>query len=389
LDALPPSAEPNTSQIQKAMSNTFSQLRLLFGGIAFVSLVAIVGCQPTATPAAKSTTNSSTTTEESSASTSETTTEETEASTLRGKIAIDGSSTVQPISNAIQEQFKKPFPGVAVTVAGDGTGNGFKRFAAKEADITGASRPIKAKELDACRAAKVSFIEIPVAYDGLTFAIHPENTWAETLTVDQLKKIFGSESPAKKWSDLDPKWPNEPLNIFSPGTGSGTYDYTREVLAGEGKLREDMSLNEDDNFLVAGVAGNKYAIGFFGVAYFNENKDKLKAAKIVNPATSEAVMPTIENIATNKYAPFSRPLFIYVNAESLSRVEVQSFVDFYVTNAAETSEKVGYVRLPEVLSKAARDNFDNEVLGTHFVDKEGNGRSGAMTDIFVKDNLVQ
>jgi phosphate transport system substrate-binding protein len=372
------------------MTNRLSNLHKFFSGIAVICILAFAGCQPVATPQSKPATSDSSQTEvDSSISATEEPAAETEVSTLKGKISIDGSSTVQPISNAIQEQFKKPFPNVTVTVAGDGTGNGFKRFAAQEADIAAASRPIKAKEADACRTAGVSFIEIPVAYDGLTFAIHPENTWAETLTVDQLKKIFGADSPATKWSDLDPKWPGEPLNIFSPGTGSGTYDYTREVLAGEGKLREDMSLNEDDNFLVAGVAGNKYAIGFFGVAYFNQNKDKLKAAKIVNPTTSEAVLPTVENIASNKYAPFSRPLFIYINSESLSRVEVQSFVDFYLNNAAQTSEKVGYVRLPEGLAKVARDNFDNEALGTHFVDQEGNGRSGSLTEIFVKDNLVQ
>lgn len=312
-----------------------------------------------------------------------------EVSSLKGKIEIDGSSTVQPISNAIQEQFKVTFPGVEVGVSGKGTGNGFNRFSKKETDISGASRPIKAKELKACQDAGVAFIELPVAYDGLTFVIHPENDWAETLTVDQLKMVFGAEDSAMKWSDVDGSWPDEKINIFSPGTGSGTYDYTREVLAGKGKLREDMNLNEDDNVLVAGVAGNKYSVGFFGVAYYEENKDKLKAVKVVNPKNGEAFLPTTENISSNKYAPFSRPLFIYVNSESLAKAEVQAFVDFYLTNAAETCEKVGYVRLPDDISVATRANYDSEVMGTHFVDATGEARGGPLAEIFVAKNLVQ
>ncbi|TWU66714.1 Phosphate-binding protein PstS precursor [Crateriforma conspicua] len=310
-------------------------------------------------------------------------------SNLVGNIEIDGSSTVQPISNAVQEQFRDVAPGVSITVSGKGTGNGFKRFALKETDISGASRPIKPSELESCREAGVEFVELPVAYDGLTFVIHPENDWVESLTVEQLTKIFADDNPVSKWNEIDESWPDETINIFAPGTGSGTYDYTKEVLADEIGLRKDMSLNEDDNILVQGVAGNRYSIGFFGVAYFEENQDKLKAVPIVNPEDGTAYMPTTENISGNKYAPFSRPLFIYVNAESLDKAEVATFVDYYLTNVPETCEKVGYVKLPEELLARARENYENVVLGTHYVDESGEKRGGPLADIFVAENLTK
>lgn len=310
-------------------------------------------------------------------------------SNLQGRIEIDGSSTVKPVSNAIAEKFRDPVPGVTINVSGEGTGNGFERFANQETDISGASRPIKSGEFEECQAAGVAFIELPIAYDGLTFAIHPDNDWAETLTVDQLRKIFATDDPASTWSDVDSSWPDEPINLYSPGTGSGTYDYTSEVLEVEkdAGLRTDMALNEEDNVLVQGVASNKYSIGFFGVAYYEENKDKLKAVKVVNPDDGKAYGPTRENISSNRYAPFSRPLFIYVNAESLGKAEVQTFVDFYLKNVPETCEQVGYVSLPEELMQKSRSNFENEVVGTHFVEAKGESRKGSLSDNFVEANL--
>lgn len=312
-------------------------------------------------------------------------------SSLVGEIEIDGSSTVLPISNAVQEMFKGDFGGVEVTVSGNGTGNGFKRFYGKETDISGASRPIKPGELEECKKAGVDFVELPVAYDGLTIAIHPENDWATELDVDQLKKIFVGESAAKKWKDVDAAWPDEDINIFAPGTGSGTYDYFHEVLAKKDKseLRSDMNLNEDDNVLVQGVAGNKFSIGFFGVAYYEENKDKLQAVSVMNPKLGEAFLPSRENIATNKYAPFSRPLFIYVNAESLGRPEVQTFVDFYLNRASDLCEQVGYVRLPDDITASAKANFEASETGTHFVDDAGESRSGPLADNFKPENLLK
>ncbi|TWT92167.1 PstS family phosphate ABC transporter substrate-binding protein [Neorhodopirellula pilleata] len=312
-------------------------------------------------------------------------------SNLVGTIKIDGSSTVQPISDAVRETFIKMHPKVDVTVSGNGTGNGFKSFYDKGADIADASRPIKSGEFEKCEANGVNFVELPVAYDGLTFVVNPENDWVKELTVDQLKKIFVGDNPAKKWSDVDASWPNEPINIFSPGTGSGTYDYTHEVLAksDDKELRDDMNLNEDDNILVQGVAGNKYSIGFFGVAYYAENQDKLRAVPIVNPDDKTAYEPTVDNIASGKYAPFSRPLFIYINTESLNRAEVQTFVEYYLENTSEASEKVGYVRLPEAVISKAQQNLDALVTGTHFTDKSGETRSGSLTELFVDENLVK
>jgi phosphate transport system substrate-binding protein len=310
-------------------------------------------------------------------------------SNLTGTVKINGSSTVLPISNAVAEEFAKLYPGVTVSVDGAGTGNGFDDFQSKKTDISDASRPIKPGELEKCRANGVDFIEIPIAYDGLTIAIHPENDWAKTLTIDQLKSMFVGPEAAKQWSDVDPTWPDEKINIYAPGTGSGTYDYFREVVVGksEDELRNDMNLNEDDNILVSGVAGDKFAIGFFGVAYYEESKDKLSAVKIVNPKDGEAYLPTSENIASGVYAPFSRPLFIYVSTASLPRAEVATFVSYYLENVPELCERVDYVRLPEDIMARGIGNLDQELTGTHYIDSEGNSRSGAVADIFQPENL--
>ena len=310
-------------------------------------------------------------------------------STLKGEIKINGSSTVQPISNAIRELFIKEHPGVAVDVRGDGTGNGFKDFYGQSTDISDASRPIKAGELEKCNEAGVKFIEIPVAYDGLTIVVHPENDFVKELTVDQLKKIFTGEE-GTTWKDVDSSWPDKKINIFAPGTGSGTYDYFHEVVAKPDglELHGDMTLSEDDNALVIGVSGDKDAIGFFGVAYYEENKDDLRAVPIVNPADDTAYLPTKENIATNKYAPFSRPLFIYANVVSTEKAEVQAFIEFFLANVSKVCEDVGYVRLPDDILATAQANYDSGKTGTHFVDDKGEGRSGLFVDNFKPENLI-
>lgn len=312
-------------------------------------------------------------------------------SNLVGSVKIDGSSTVQPISDAIREGFIKVHPKVDVSVGGNGTGNGFKSFYDKGADISDASRPIKPGEFEKCQANGVSFLELPIAYDGLTIVVNPQNDWVKELTIDQLTAMFVGDDAAKKWSDIDPSWPKEDIKIFAPGTGSGTYDYFYEVLAksGDQQLRGDMTLNEEDNILVQGVAGNKYSIGFFGVSYYNANEDKLRAVPIVNPKDSTAYGPTVENISSNKYAPFSRPLFIYVNAESLNRAEVQTFVEYYLQNVSEVSEKANAVRLPDATIEQAKQNLEEMVLGTHFVTEDGESREGAFADLFTKENLVK
>ncbi len=350
----------------------FQAPTIVFCGL--VSLALLIGCDSKPKPAVKAV-------EDGDAS--------SPASTLVGAIKIDGSSTVQPISDAIREAFIKIHPGVTVTVGGEGTGTGFKEFYAKATDISDASRPIQPGELEKVNAAGFEFLELPIAYDGLTIAINPENDWVKTFSVDQLKKIFAADNPAKTWKDVDASWPNQEIKIFSPGTGSGTYDYFREVTAGKGAMRGDMSLNEDDNVLVQGVAGNKYSIGFFGVAYYTQNAKILKAVPIINPEVGEPFLPTTENIASGKYAPFSRPLFIYINTESLKRAEVQTFVEYYLENVSSlcADGKVDYVQLPDDLFARTIENFDNMTTGTHFVDAEGNQRSGAFADLFTSENL--
>lgn len=302
---------------------------------------------------------------------------------LRGNILIDGSSTVRPIGEAVAKRFADTQPDVRIEVGGRGTGNGFKRFASKEIDFSQASRPVSPNEVKSLQEAGVPFLEIPVAYDGLTIVVHPENDWVKQLTVDQLKLIYGEGATAANWSDLDPAWPAEPLKLFAPGTGSGTYDYFCEVVGS--KLRDGISLNEDDNALVTGVAGNRYSIGFFGVAYFEENREKLRAVPIVNPETGEACLPERDAIENNRYAPFSRPLFIYVNGQSLDRIEVKMFLKFYLDSVSELAPNVGYVRLPaniwKKVEQIAADPQSN--MGTKFVDEAGAKVHGSFSEIFL------
>ena len=308
---------------------------------------------------------------------------------LQGKVEIDGSSTVYPISEAAAASFTKTFPNVSVNVGVSGTGGGFKRFTKGETDISDASRPIKDSEFAAAKAAGVSFYELPVAYDGLTIVVHKENTWVDHLTVDEIKKIFNADTAAKSWSAVRPGWPDVEIKIFAPGTDSGTFDYFKEVVAGkEGSLRDDMSTSEDDNVLVTGVSGSPSAIGFFGVAYYEENKDKLKSVAIVNPELSQPVSPTSTTIEDGSYAPFSRPLFIYVNAKSLRRPEVRQFVSFYVKNAASMAQKTGYVALPPSIYQEVEDRCKKRKVGTHYLTADNEKRSGPVTEVYQAENLV-
>lgn len=310
-------------------------------------------------------------------------------SALSGQIKIDGSSTVYPISEAAANEFKKEFPNVSVTVGTSGTGGGFKVFSKGESDISDASRPIKKAELDQCNQSGVEFVEVPVAYDGLTIVVNPENTWVKQLTVEQLKKIFG-EKRCEELSDVNPEWPTEAIKIYAPGTDSGTFDYFKEVVADEGSsLRSDMSVSEDDNVLVTGVKGEKNAIGFFGAAYYFENADSLKAVPIVNPSNGEAVLPSPDTIESGLYAPFSRPLFIYVNVASMKRPEMKKFASFYLENAAKFAVQVGYVGLPGSVYELAVTHLTDRLTGTHFIDAAGDKRSGALPELYTTESLVK
>ena len=300
---------------------------------------------------------------------------------LRGAILIDGSSTVYPITEAVAEEFSSEAPRVKTTVGISGTGGGFKRFAAGETDVSDASRAIKAKEVDACTKGGVEFIEIPVAYDGLTIVLNKANDWVDHLTVDELKKIYLASSSAKTWSDVRAGWPDKAIKVYSPGTDSGTFDYFKEVVAGKtDSIRSDMQVSEDDNVLVRGVAGDESSIGFFGCAYYFENADQLKACPIINKE-GKSVLPNKGTIESGTYNPFSRPLFIYVNKTSAERPEVQGFIGFYLENAGELSEEVGYVRLPQEVYDRCRANFKNGRTGTQFL-KDGEKVQGALPAIY-------
>ena len=311
---------------------------------------------------------------------------------LAGSIKIEGSSTVEPISIKAKEGFNKLFPNVNVSISGQGTGNGFKALAKQEADVSDASRPIKAKEFDACIAAGVRFVEIPVAYDGLTVVVNKENTFIEQLTVDQLKKIFREDLAAKTWKDVDPSWPDEKISLFIPGTASGTHDYFVEVVgkdddkglrSGDGQTQP----SEDDKVLVTGVEGDRNAIAFFGFSFYEANNEDLKAIPIVNPKTDTAVTPSRETIESGEYAPFSRPLFIYVNMDSYDKLEVQEFVDYYLENAAELAKAARYVPLPDSVYEMARDNLDDGAIGTHYLDADGEKRPGGVVSVLKPENL--
>jgi phosphate transport system substrate-binding protein len=302
---------------------------------------------------------------------------------LEGAIKIDGSSTVYPITEAVAEEFGEAAPNVRVTVGVSGTGAGFKRFVVGETDISNASRPIKKEEAEQAKSSKVEFIEIPIAYDGLSIVVNPKNTWVDKLTIDDLKKIFLDGSTVSTWSDVNPKWPDVPVKIFAPGTASGTFDYFKEVVASkDDAIRSDMSVSEDDNVLVRGVTGDEGAIGFFGCAYYFENKDKLRIIPVVNPKSGKAVTPSPTTIEDGSYAPFSRPLFIYVARQSVSRPEVEAFVKFYLDKAPALVTEVGYVQLPAMMYDRAKANYANRRLGTQFLDEKGEKVGGTLPSVY-------
>lgn len=300
---------------------------------------------------------------------------------LGGAVSIDGSSTVYPITEAVAEEFRNEAPNVRVTVGISGTGGGFKRFVIGETDISDASRPITDKELSAAKDNGIEFIELPVAYDGLSIVINKENDWAKQITVDELRAIFLEKSAAKTWKDVRPEWPAVEIKVFSPGTDSGTYDYFHEVMGKKETIRPDMSTSEDDNVLVTGVAGNKGGIGFFGCAYYFENKDKLGILAVINEE-GQAVLPSPTTVEDGSYNPFSRPLFIYVNRDSADRPEVDAFVDFYLTNAPALADEVGYVRLPNAVYDIARQRYDNRVTGSCYWTADMQEVKGPVTKVY-------
>jgi len=289
---------------------------------------------------------------------------------LSGRIKLDGSSTVAPITMAAAEMFQAVQPRVQVTVGISGTGGGFKKFLDPKpdlrTDISDASRPIKPSEMSQAEALGIEFIEIPIAVDGLAVVIHPSNSFCDYLTVDELKRIWEPGSAINNWSHVRKGFPDLPLKLYGPGTDSGTFDYFTEAIVGkEDASRADYTASESDNVLVQGVTGDRGALGYFGYSYFEANHDRLKLVAIDNN-NGKPIKPDMDVVRSGKYKPLSRPLFLYVNKESYQRPEVRAFIGFIFDNAQEIVEhpRVNYVALPDKLYAAARKRLDDGVTGS-------------------------
>lgn len=288
-------------------------------------------------------------------------------------IAIDGSSTVFPIGEAVAEEFQRANAGTHVTVGTSGTGGGFQKFCRGETDISNASRPIKATEADTCRAAGVEFIEIPVAYDGLSVVVHPENTWATSMTAAELKKLWQPEAQGAvmRWSQVRAGWPDREIHLYGPGTDSGTFDYFTEAIVGKSQAsRGDYTASEDDNVLVQGVSGDVDALGYFGFAYYEENAERLKLVPVddENPDNGQGpIAPSVETVRDGSYAPLSRPMFMYVNTAKLSRPEVRAFVDFLLANGGALIRDVGYVPLSDAEQALVRTRWTAGTTGSMYL----------------------
>jgi len=296
-----------------------------------------------------------------------------ELAELSGNVLVDGSSTVYPVTQAAAEEFAAYAPEVQVTVGISGTGGGFSRFCAGETDISDASRPIDPDEAALCEENGIEYIELPVAYDGLSVLVNPANDWAPCLTVEELNTIWAPESEGQitNWNQVRADFPDAPLNLYGAGTDSGTFDYFSQAINGEeGASRGDFQASEDDNILVQGIAGDPNALGFFGFSYYVANQDQLKLVA-VDDGDGECVEPSPETISNATYQPLSRPIFIYVKSESAERPEVAAFVDFYLsenfTPIIDTPE-VGYVEFAPEIYAAVRERFSNRTTGTLFPD---------------------
>jgi phosphate transport system substrate-binding protein len=285
----------------------------------------------------------------------------------RPAIKIDGSSTVYKVSLAAAEEFGKTAPNVDISVKYAGTGGGFKSFAKGDLDVCDASRPITEKELALCKENGVEFYELPIAFDALTVIVNKDNDWTEQMTVEELQKLWhpDNQTTITKWSQIRAGWPDEKITLFGAGTDSGTFEYFTEAIVGEkNKSRSDYTATENDNIILQGVQGDKYALGYVPYAYFEPRADVLKAVKI--DAGKGPVMPSPENVINGTYAPLSRPLFIYVQQKAAERPEVTEFVKFYVSNGKQLALAVKYIPLPDEAYPAVLQRFDSRTTGTVF-----------------------
>jgi phosphate transport system substrate-binding protein len=306
-----------------------------------------------------------------------------------GAVSLDGSSTVYPISEAVGEEFQGANPKARVTIGVSGTGGGFQRFCNDELDIADASRPIKKSEADACAKKGIEFIELPVAYDGLAVVVHPGNDWAECITTAELTKLWqpAAQKTITRWNQVRNGWPDKEIHLFGAGVDSGTYDYFAEAVAGKDKgTRGDFQASEDDNVLVQGIAGDPVALGFFGLAYYEENRQRLKLLGIDdgNEANGAGcVKPTQETVEKGSYQPLSRPLFIYVKKSATTRPVVDAFVRFYLEQAGALAREVGYIPFPADAYGLLQKRYDARKTGTQF--GEGSNVGMTITDVLKRE----
>lgn len=291
-------------------------------------------------------------------------------------IKVDGSSTVFVLSEAVAEEFQNANNNARVTVGQSGTGGGFQKFCRGETDVNDASRPIGPTEIAACKAAGISFFEVPIAYDGIAIVVNPKATWIHDITIGELKTLWSpdAQGTVTRWSHVRQGWPDREIHLYGAGVDSGTYDYFTEAITGkEGASRGDFTSSEDDNVLVQGVAGDELALGFLPFAYYNENQQRLKLVLVDNQKSTDGegpIAPSFETIRTGTYQPLARPLFIYVSEKSLARPEVQQFMDFYIANAGTLAEEVGYVQLGDEGYRLVAEHFKARRPGTIFGEGE-------------------
>jgi phosphate transport system substrate-binding protein len=343
---------------QQIRSPRSLSVRSLAVAIASVGFAALAGCQKSEGTASASGSESKANAPASSSAES-------------AIIAIDGSSTVFPITEAVAEEFRAQNP-ARVTIGVSGTGGGFKKFCSGETALSGASRPIKPSEVSLCKEKSIDYIELPVAYDGITLVVNPANDWAAHMTIAELKALFRPEAQdqVKRWSQVRTGWPDQEIHLFGAGVDSGTYDYfTAAVVGTEHASRGDFTSSEDDNVLVQGVAMDKLALGFFGYAYYAENQSKLKLVAVDDEKDENGkgpVSPSPTTVIDGTYSPLSRPIFVYVSRAAAARPEVDAFMKFYLEHAPKLVSEVGYIPLPERAYALAKKRFEGRVLGSVF-----------------------
>lgn len=293
-------------------------------------------------------------------------------SAKRAQIQIDGSSTVFPITEAVAEEFQAVHRDARITIGVSGTGGGFKKFCAGEIDIADASRPIKPSEVKQCISNRVEYIELPVAYDGIALVVNPKNNWVDSLTVKELKRIWEPAAQGKvmRWNQVRASFPSHEIHLFGPGVDSGTFDYFTEAIVGEaGASRGDFTASENDNVLVQGIATDVHALGFFGVAYYEYNKERLKLVPIDDEDDTNglgAIPPAYNNVLKGRYQPLSRPIFIYVRKRAADRPDIKRFIRFYMAEGGFLSKEVGYIALPDQAYALALKRFENKTTGSIF-----------------------